>query len=167
MAVLADSARTRGWWRRPRRLRAPQTAGHTVLVAPLALVRDPRLQPALVAPIDPSPGVARRVPVALLAAVLRDVGPSSLPQVRPMAVLADSARTRGRWRRPRRLRAPQAAGHAVLVGPLALVRDPRLQPAFVAPQDPSPSVARRVPVALIAAVLRDVGPSSLPQVRPM
>merc|ERR1719382_2028552 len=121
------------------------------------------------APVDPSPRVASGVRVALIAAVLRDVGPIRLPQVGPVAVLADPAgsaarsRLKSGWRR----RGPKAAGHAVLGGPLALVRDPRLQPALVAPVDPSPRVASGVRVALIAAVLRDVGPIRLPQVGPV
>jgi len=115
-----------------------------------------------VAPVDPSPRVASGVAVALLAAIRRDVGPVRLPQVGPVAVLAHGAGAPG-WRR----RGPQAAGHAVLGGPLALVRDRRLQPALVAPVDPSPRVARRVPDALIAAVLRHTGPVRLPQIGPV
>merc|ERR1719282_687641 len=145
-----------------RRRQALQATGHAALGGPLALVRDPRLQPALVGPVDPSPRAARGVAVALLAAIRRDVGPVSLPQVGPVAVLAHGTGTPG-WRR----RGPQAAGHAVLGGPLALVRDPRLQPALVAPVDPSPRVASGVRAALIAAVLRDVGPIRLPQVGPV
>merc|ERR1719373_1109055 len=143
VAVLADPGRSaarsrlKSGWRR----RGPQAAGHAVLGGPLALVRDPRLQPALVAPVDPSPRVASGVRVALIAAVLRDVGPVRLPQVGPVAVLADPGRSAARSRlksgpHRKRRRALQAAGHSVLGGPLALVRDPRLQPALVAPVDP-------------------------------